>query len=282
MISLLTVQIDGCKEHLKVLLDSVFKRSKLVTEVIIAISDATDPTFYDEKLEGKIKIKRVATDMCGQQLWYGHGLGLCTALSHASNPFVIFHDPDCFWYTAVDEFYIDLYNKYNLNYIGVSHHNGINQCFTYFPYVISSMAKVATLPNKDWLKGKLKFRGAMLHRAELKPDDPGDLADGKFLIPNPIPDLCNTYPNKNDDAIFDIGCNMWLWNEERKGKWLSFQTLDCHTYTSRYYRSNFKLSVKFPLQNLVYHLGSGSRNESDQYNKLKSAYEQSFLQEAGN
>jgi len=278
MITVITVEIHGCKNHAKILYDSIIKRSKLVTNVIVAQSDASE--YYEERWkEGDIEFLRVGNP-CEAGLWFGHGLGLHAALDHVKTEFVMFSDPDVFWYTSVDEFFIDLYDKHDLNYIGVSHHNAVNQAFAFFPYVITSMAKVSTLPDKDWLKGKLKYRGPKLHRAELanEPDDDHPLADGKYLIPNPIPGLCETYPNKNGDALFDIGCNMWLWNEERRGRWLSFQTSDCHIYTTRYNRSNFKFKERLPNKKLIYHLGSSSRNEIEDYERFKKEYEESFME----
>jgi hypothetical protein len=147
------------------------------------------------------------------------------------------------------------------------------------------MAKRSTLPDKEWLKGELKFRGAFLHRAQLLPEnrpdstetdpDPGKPANGEFLIPGVLPNYNHLFPNKDDYAIFDVGSNMWLWNEEVKGRWLSFQTLDCHIYTTHYYRNNFGLKEKLPKQNIIYHLGSGSRNEEVDWLKFKEEYDRS-------
>lgn len=270
MISILTVEIEGCRPHLNMFLESITKKSKLVSEVIIAVIDAKEP--INEEWENRnIRFRRFSNPV--ECLWYGHGLGLNAALNKASGEYVIFSDPDTFWYTALDEFYLSLMQQYNLNYVGVSHHNGVNQCFTFFPYVINSMAKRSTLPDKDWMKGKLKFRGAMLHRTQLLENDEAPMADGEFLIPNPIPVLCDTYPNKNSDAIFDVGCNMWLWNEERKGRWLSFQTTDCHIYTTAYSKNNFGLKDRFKKEKLLYHLGSGSRGNAEELETFKKAYE---------
>jgi glycosyltransferase involved in cell wall biosynthesis len=282
MISVLTVELKSCKNHLELLLNSIINHSKFVSEVIIAVSDATED-FKEEWKVNNIQFKRFSNPI--KNMWYGHALGLHAALDHAQGEYIMFSDPDTFWYTPLDEFYLKLINNHDLNYIGVSHHNGINQCFGFFPYVINSMVKKSSLPNKNWLQGKLKFRGVKLRRAELLENElfvaPSEadapLADGKFLIPNPIPDLCDTYPNKDSNALFDVGCNMWLWNEEKKGRWLSFQTIDCHIYATKYFKNNFGLKEKLPKKNLIYHLGSGSRGSEEDLTVFKKAYKDSVL-----
>ncbi len=274
MISVVTVEIDGCKNHMQIMLESIFARSKNVSEILIAKTDATEP--IDERwTTGNISIRRFSHDLQGKSSWYGHGLGLNAGAEQSTKDYVMFSDPDTFWYTALDEIYLDLIAKHELNYIGVSHHNGCNQGHNYFPYPINSMARRSSLPDADWLKGKLKFRGAMLRRDQLKEDDSGEPADGKFMIPNPIPVLCELYPNQNPMAIFDVGNTLWIWNKERKGRWMSFQTLDCHVYTTPYFKTNFGLKTKLPKKRLLYHLGSGSRNDSPDYDMFIKAYEDS-------
>ncbi len=255
---------------MEIMLDSVLKRSKHIKEVIIAKVDEQEEGLYHEWVRNGITFKKFARPV--PSLWYGHGLGLNACIDRASQDYIMFCDPDVFFYMPVDEFYLDTMQKYDLNYVGVSHHNAINQAFSFFPYVINSLVKRDTLPDKDWLKGKLKLRGPMLHRTELLPDDPGEPADGQYMIPNPIPEFVERFPNKSPTSLFDVGCNLWLWNEERKGKWLSFQTTDCHTYNSIFNRGNVK-AERFPKQKLVYHLGSGSRNEDVDYNLFKTEYE---------
>jgi len=269
MISVLTVEVSGCQPHLEIFKESIANKSKLVSEVIIAVVDATVP--IDETWEvGKIKYKRFSHPV--DAMWYGHGLGLNAALKHASKEYVIFSDPDVFWYTAVDEFYLDMMQTHGLNCVGVSHHNGVNQCYKYFPCVMNCMVKKSTLPDRNWLLGNLKFRNSALHRTQLLENDDYPMADGEFLIPNPIPGLCDTYPNKDPHAIFDVGCNLWLWNEEIKGKWIAFQTADCHIYTTSFYRNNFGFKNRFKKERLIYHLSSSARNNIEELNCFKKAY----------
>lgn len=272
MISICTVEITTCKDHLAIMLESVGRLSTSIKEIIIAVSDAQEPFEEITDLNG-IKVVRFGNPV--PDLWYGHGLGLNAALERTTQEYVMLSDPDVFWYCDVGTYWHELMKEYDLNYIGVSHHNGPNQAGTFFPYVISTMARRETLPDKDWMKGKLKFRGPILTRGELIPGDDYPFADGKFLIPNPLPELCDLYPNKNHDAIFDVGCNMWLWNEERKGRWLSFQTRDCNLYTADYCRGNFKPNPKLARKKLLFHCCNSCKGEPEQMLKYKTAYEES-------
>ncbi len=107
---------------------------------------------------------------------------------------------------------------------------------------------------------------------------------GKFLVQGAIPEFAERFPHHNkgpkEQPIgfwWDIGCNLYLWNEERNGRWIGFPTLDTHVYRPGVYRSNFKLKEKFKNIPLVYHLNNGYRNcteRSDAYEMLQKAYKE--------
>jgi len=250
--------VKNCKKYLDLFIKSVKKHSSLVSEIVIAAVDSNEP--YSETGDN-IKIKRFGANLGKTLMWYGHGLGLHQALDHAENKYVIFSDPDVLWKCPLDTIFLNLMEKYTLNIIGVSHHNAVNQSYTFFPSVMTCMVEKAKLPEKGWLAGKIKLRNMSLRIKQLKKSDNYEIADDCYLVPGPIPDLYSTFPNKDDEALYDVGCNLWLWNQEKNGKWLSFQTIDCHNYSTKHNRSNFKSYLHLDQQDLLYHQGDSAKKE---------------------
>lgn len=274
MISLCTVILDGLEPFFEVLVNSIITRTKHISEILVAKVDAEDPNWKTETKRDNIVIKTFAAPVVDKG--YGHALGLHAGIARASKEFVMFCEPDLFFYTNVDEFYLDLFNRHELNIIGITHHNACGECSTFFPYPMNLMVKRRALPDENWMKGYLKF-GRGLHKLEKGTKETNlQNADGKFLIQGPIPEFQDRFPNQSPGCWFDIGCNLFLWNEDMKGKWISFQTLDTHIYTTKFYKSNFKLKEKFPGQKLVYHQTNccgGSKQVA--YDMLLNAYNES-------
>nr|NIQ14243.1 hypothetical protein [Candidatus Dadabacteria bacterium] len=71
---------------------------------------------------------------------------------------------------------------------------------------------------------------------------------------------------------FDVGCNLYLWAEMKNMKWLSFQTLDCHNYTTTYYRTNVKPITIPRKQKILYHMTTGALSGL-KCEQLKNNYE---------
>jgi hypothetical protein len=89
-------------------------------------------------------------------------------------------------------------------------------------------------------------------------DDPGIVMDGKYLLPGAIPAHYDKFLNPNkEECVFDSGCNLCLWALQKNWKWLAFQTLDCHIYTTKYNRGSVVL--KLPKTKLIYHAVGGTR-----------------------
>lgn len=302
MITLCTVCLSPMEPYLEVLLDSVCKRLNCISEVCITHVFKDEPKPIVEytltRHDGQsIYVKEITlpkNQMHHEGRHYGHAEGLHSCLDHATQDYVLFTDPDMFFYKDADEFYLENYNKYNLNIIGVCHHWAHNLAVGWFPLVFNCLVKRDTLPNKEWMKDYLKYgRGiyqywlgysAIDDEGKIVYDVDGTLVSeenfvscpGKFLIQGCIPEFHEKFPNHNKAAKlqpigfwWDIGCNLHLWNEERKGKWISFPTLDTHTYTAGIYRSNFKLKDKFKNQKLVYHLNNGYRVQIEDVNSYK-------------
>jgi hypothetical protein len=208
----------------------------------------------------------------------GHALGMHACIEKATSEYIMFCDPDIFFYCPVETLYLDLINKYNLNYIGISHHAALTQAFTWFPCITNSFVRKNALPNKDFLKNEIRITGA-LHINNIKSleSQTAEQMDGYWLLQGPIEGLYNKFPNNNLSStygIFDVGCNLWLWNVEKNWKWLAFQTIDCHIYNTGYNKGNFKID-KIKPQKLLYHLISGSRGNTE----LEDANKTTFFKE---
>jgi hypothetical protein len=271
MITLLTVLYEHMTPCEEILLDSVRANMKHIKQVVIACNDKPKDYFWAELgSPSVIKFGHPIYELYGdmrsvlaEPLEYGHALGMQAALQYADQEYVMFVDPDCFFYPEADEIYLNLMDKHSLNIIGVSHHWATGLGATFFPYIINCMMKRDTLPDENFLKGKLFARpGAMSHHL---PDNLEDFEklkypmDGKWLIQGPILEYLDRFPNK-DNPIFDLSCNLWLWNQDRDGKWLAFQTTNVHEYTTAFYRTNFKLKDKLPKRKILYHLTQGYHN----------------------
>ena len=277
MISLCTVTLDGLEVFVDILLESIANRTTNISEILIAKVDENDINWHEEtKLRNDIVVKKFAAPV--EVITYGHALGLHACIERASQEYVMLCEPDLFFYSDVSGFYLDLFRKHDLNIIGINHHNATGECNTFFPYPMNLMVKRNTLPNEDWMRGHLKY-GRGLHKltveqSEIEKSALRDAA-GKYLVQGPIPEFQDLFPNKSPDCWFDIGCNLFLWNEERKGKWISFQTLDTHIYTTKFHRNNFKLKEKFPEQKLVYHQTNCVHGKNISYEIILAAYEES-------
>ncbi len=270
MISLCTVLHTGCKVFIDTMLDSVKRHGTLVKEILIVQIDGDE--FYEESWEeGGVTFTRVghpvdklwAGDQIINAIYNGHALGLHECIKRSTQEYLMFCDPDVFWYGPLDAIYMDLMERHDLNYVGTSHHAATTQAFTYFPCVTNAMLRRAELPGPDFLRGEIRGFGA-LHINNIDKPEYGAMTalDGYWLIQGPIPGHYDKFPNpglSKDSGLFDVGCNLYLWGLENNWRWLSFQTLDCHNYTTAYCRTNFKPLPKLKKEKLLYHLISGSR-----------------------
>lgn len=90
------------------------------------------------------------------------------------------------------------------------------------------MARRDLLPGPDFLKGELRSRNFLRYSVGPTEENGGEPCDGKWLIQNPIASYINFYPDPR--GWFDVGHNLYLWNYQQKGKWISFGTDDGHSY----------------------------------------------------
>lgn len=250
MITLCTVTLDRIKKYEDILIESVFKNTKLISEVVLADNDRADGK--QEWVQNGIKFKKIGSkiagfDACGDQ----HALGLHAAMSEATNDLVYWCDPDIFFYSSVDQLYYELKTKYELNVVGCSHHSATELAGTFFPWHGNLLVSKKDLPPTTWMDNNLRLKG-------------------KYLLAGAGIEFNEKYPNPKGN--FDTASALWLWGHEQNWKWLSFQTLDAHLYTTKYYRGNSKLKDRLPMEKLIYHAVSGSI-EVEKWNNFKKAYD---------
>lgn len=248
MISLCTVSPIGYEDYEKVMLESVAKHFSLISRIFIAVP--VQGLEEEKIIYSDDRVLKFETPIFDRN--FGHALGLHACIDKVETPYIFFTDPDLFYLSNVDEFYLSILKEFDLDYVGCSHHSALSNGYGYFPYVMSSLVEKSKLPPPDWMKGYLKFRGSIFPE-QLKEDDDYPLADGKYLLPSPIPDFYQKLPNAKNARLFDTGNSLCLYGVENNWKWLSFQTLDCHLYNTHYYRSNLKIRKKFLQQNLLWH-----------------------------
>lgn len=288
MISLCTVIVKGMEPYLDILADSVVKKCRNVKEVVAIKIDEKEV-----KLINKWNIRDVNFKIVGAPLsehrskankeWEmmicGHATGLHYALEYASNEYIWFCDPDVFFLSSADDIFLDCIKNYNLNAVGVSHFNTLEQSYGYFPCIISYLTKKSNLPSPEWLNGDFHAWSGMRlsHRCRKIFPTPG-----KYLMPGPLPSYQYSFPNP--DGIFDAGCNLWLWNEHKKGRWMSFHLEKDRNafrnnggvsnivyplnYNMKNYKTNFGLDVKMPDQDILYHRTRSSKENAGDYCNL--------------
>jgi hypothetical protein len=260
MISLCTAVNEPIETYFeKIFLDSIIKKTKLVTEVLIAKIDA-DASFIQEWTVGSIKFTKFGCPTLNVlgviEQGIQHALSMHACIDKAKNDLVFISDPDLFFYNPVDEIYFNLMQEHNLQIIGCSHHHAINYANTFFPNQSNMLLNKKYLPDDKFLKNKLKKRGYEL-AANFVVEESN--FPGKFLIPGAIPEYGNLFPNK--EGLFETSCNLWIVSQLNNWKWLSFQTLDCNTYNTLYhkcYHNNGYIKIPRPKNSkLIYHINRG-------------------------
>jgi hypothetical protein len=260
MISLCSVMLDHMQNYRKIFIDSIVEKTKLISEVVFS-NNSKLPGFYntwDISRKGlpKITFKEYGTL---NEDWLipgdAHGLGLNISIENATNDYVYLCDPDIFFYSAVDEFFLNLKEKHNLQIVGVSHHSAIALCQTFFPWHGSMLINKKDLPNEEFLKNELPVKGKYLMAGTGNP---------KWII------YKDHYPNP--EGNWDTSSALYLHAAQNKWKWLAFQTVDAHNYTTQYFRSNVKIQEKFKKERLLHHAVSGAIQREKIWENFKESY----------
>ncbi len=269
MITICTVLIDEMIPCLDTFFASIRDRTDHVDEVLIAHINSN---CEKEWTEGKIRFHQFPHEA---KRHISHTTGLHACIDRAKNDYLLFTDPDVFYYTKIDSLYMKLLQDLNLQIVGISHHNSVNQAFSFFPIVVNMMVKKSDLPGKDWMRGLLRDRD-YLHISTMRGvEEDWKPMDGHFLVPAPIPGYFDKFPNHKDMSIYDVGCNLYLWHKEKNWKWLSFQTTDCHTYTTGFCRGNVKVP-KLPKQKLLYHVVGASNQRQEDIDRFNEEFRRSY------
>lgn len=282
MITLCTVLIEPVKELASLMIESCLKKTKLITNIIIAQVDS--PNGYTKKeSQGGVQIDTFShTIPTGLNVSaFGHSLGLHACIERVQTPYIMFCDPDVLFLEDTPSLYLKLMEKFSLNYIGCSHEYAVQHPETYFPYVVNSLVKKTDLPDNNFLEGFLYYRGKLTSAGndsldQLKQYAP---ATGKYLIRGFIPGMEKDFPNaflkdenKKHTIDYDTGHLLYLWALQSKWRWLSFLTPDVHHYNTGYYRSNCNVKPGLPKMNLLYHLTSRHRIYSDGIKEFMAEY----------
>lgn len=267
------------EDYLKVFIHSIVRNCRHVREVIVVKIDETNDHLIETWEECGIKFYLYGCSLFTEpppfsaefgQMVGGHALGMHRAMDYAKEKFIWMSDPDIFFLTELDRFYLELFERYDTNIVGVSHFNPTEQSYLCFPCAINCMVLRDRLPDFKWRKGELFVQSGMWLRDNCSLLHP---VDGKYLIPGPLTNHCHEFPNP--DGIFDMGCNLWLWNHELGGRWIGFQLdASCHpfqgnsgaddlvypmNYSAKFYQSNFGLRDDLGDFDLLYHRTRGSK-----------------------
>jgi hypothetical protein len=254
VISFCCVILDSALDYFEKIKEWLPIKSSLIREGLFCKIDAKSD-YYEEFKIKNIDYKIFGTDF---PLYLTpsnqHAMGLHACIDKAKEEYVMCCDPDVFFYTNLDDIYIDLIRKNDIQIIGISHPAALQLVYNFFPCATNWLIKKDQLPPETWLEDTLCIKGKYLVKDWVKHTE-------KF--PNP-------------SGYFDMGSYMWLWAHENNWRWLSYQTADCHLYTTNYYRSNFKLSEKMEKKKLLYHGVSGTIH-SEVKNSFLKAYEDSLI-----
>lgn len=228
------------------------KASKLLTEVIVVHNTQKESIIGKEKLR-HINVKHVGTNT-DEEISVHPSEGLHAGLEHVTQPYIIFSDPDvAIFKNKFDLFYKEIYDKYDLNIIGVSHYLHQDQAFKQFPTVINCMIKKNKLPPKEWMAGEIKWRPLRYKHAIKNLKDDYKCFDGKYLWPGPIISRYHEFPYTK--GIYDIGCNLFLWDKDNGSKALTFMAdpNDKRIYHTNIFKSNFNFKESFENEILLKH-----------------------------
>lgn len=208
-------------------------------------------------------------------MWHGHGLGLHAALAEATQEYVMFCDPDVFFFSDVAGFYMDLMKRYDLGIVGVSHPIVEQQCYDYFPCVINCLVKRDTLPDASFLQGMLRFRHGLLYNPEYSEEEKKlESANGLYLLAGACTSVGHLFPHP--DKFFDCGCNLWLWSHQRNDKWVAFAHGAGYICKKGEYKSNFDLKDNFGGQFLFYHMRGYGWVNNGKHAEFREKYQQSL------
>lgn len=320
-ISLCTVSIDEIKDWLEIMVQSALEKLHNLHEIIICDIDAE---FYRQESQekiGNVLIRRISlplfyefTNLVNSNISryirhspsvitikdlanynkmaivkikgsFGHALGLHECINNAHGDYIFFCDPDVIFYTNVDEIYLELMIRHNLDYVGCAHETAEKLPYGNFPYLANSLVKKNNLPDTNFLTNYIYFNDCLRMPESLecfKELRTQFIQTSKYLIRGCIPEMIDKFQMSIDKIMkvdFDTGSNLYIWAIENKWRWLSFLSNDCQNYKTSFYRSNIKLIDRMKPQKLIYHQWGRYRCKPNSFQEFKEVYKKSKEEE---
>lgn len=279
MITVCTVIVEPIKSLLDQFLKSIYDNTTEVSNVIVVNADAK--TFCQDQIRvGKMCITQIDLPV---KTYFGkplhdlntgagiqHAIALNYAINSVTDEYVLLSDPDIFFMTKIDDFYLNLIKEHKLDIVGCSHQDALSHAYRFFPNHVNCMVKRTSLPDKNFLINELKIRNSYT-------SDKDDViieneTVNAYLLPGKIPGYSHLFPNL--DGYYETGCNLWIWATKQKWRWLSFQTADRHVYNTRYFKGSEKFP-RMPFIDILYHAthsASFAEERTNFVNKFKEYY----------
>lgn len=268
MISIVTVILNRLQPYLDIFIESIFNRLKHISEIII-VNVEKDQSYLNQWFENGINFKLMGgaqqlfktespVEFCSQ-----HAFGLHLGLEHVTNEYVMFSDPDIFFNSDVDEYYLNLMNDKKINFIGICGPAALCHGIMFFPTVLNCLVKKSDLPPNEFSQDVCPLKEMLNAKHELP----------AYLHPM-VTNLMSketTLEFPNPTGHYETGARLFLWSKQQNWRWMSFQTTDQNNYYKNLYRNNFGFKVKLPKEALLYHesLSSGFK---DKINCFTNAY----------
>jgi hypothetical protein len=275
-ISVLSVLVHSDLRFAKLWLRSLRECSERVGELLLA---DVNPTRTEEQVRAEVEAAwggkaSVFPVSCKDSV--GHPVGLHRCLDAATGEYVLFSDPDVFYYMpGFDSFMVRRHEENGLLLSGVTHWSLWGHAYQEFPCVIQMLARRADLPPRDFLKGKLVLGGSA-HVDIARTQKRDGSGDGLWLTRGAVRENLALYPKP--DLLYDTGTNLFVWCHQRQGRWLAY-TGKKPVKWNRFYRTrnhnNFGLKDDFGNLPLLYHQGRSSREncKDDMFREYRAEWE---------
>jgi hypothetical protein len=229
MISICTVVDKVQKPFFKIFAKSIISKSKFVSNVYVARVNEIGKEYIE--IINNIKFHYFNFTLpfevpCSKFVMsYNHAVGLHKCIDRVKTDYVMLSDCDIFFFKDFDEYYLNAFETNNLNIIGIQMYKIAAQknfvySFDSFPGIHNCMMKTNSLPSPQMFKDKLFFTDSLTNNSSLK-DINYKIYQNYYLIMGCIEDYIDLYDHKN--GHFDTGCNLLIWNELNKGKYLTFR-----------------------------------------------------------
>lgn len=258
MISVVTVILDRLAPFLGIFTESLLEKVSLVSEVIVVNVDQSgiEERWRQDGIDFKL-IGGKPPFECNSPISYcgQHAYGLHVGLEHATNEYIMFSDPDVFFYIDTAEFYASMIEKFNLNFIGVCRPASTAHSTRFFPTLINCMVKKSDLPPNDFGK-------------EIIPSY--DFPTYFFPMDSVPKEIKNLYPNP--DGHYETGTRLYLWAKQQEWRWWAYIAPDCNNYCKSIYRNNFGDKIRFPKEKILYHESLSSGMQHNKIEKFREAY----------